>query len=132
MILYPQAKLLQKTDAEGLTWGGICNRGWVDVGRDPDVVQVGFGEQGLKEGVGVTQSVLLDKGGVSGKAVTPVQPWDAQLASALNEEEGGGCIRNSMNGIHSCQVQWPKLQQGSHHSKKVSISSCFTFSACAS
>lgn len=87
--------------------GGIGDGGWIDMGRDPNVVQVRLCEQGLEEGVGVAKPVLLDEGGVSGKAVTPVQPWDAQLASALNEEEGGGCIRNSMNGIHSCQVQWP-------------------------
>lgn len=84
------------------------------MGRNPDIVQVGLGEQGLEEGVGVAQAVLLNKGGVSGKAITPVYARDAQLAAALDEEEGRGCIGNGMDGIHGCQVQWPQLQQDCH------------------
>ena len=80
------------------------------MGGDADVVQVGLGQQGLEEGVGVAQAVLLDDSGVCGEAVAPIEAWDAQLASALDEHQGACSIRHRVDGIHGRQVQRPKLQ----------------------
>lgn len=91
--------------------GGVGDRGWVDVGRDANVVKVGLGQQGLEEGIGVAQPILLDQGGVSGKPISPVKTWDSELASTFYEEQGICCTWDCMYSVHGCQIQGPKLQE---------------------
>jgi len=76
--------------------------GAIVVGRDDDVVEVGAGEQGVKEGPGVGQAKLLDEDGVCDKSITPAH-LDGVLRHALYEEESCGAelqaatARNQLN-----------------------------------
>ena len=68
---------------------GCGDGGRVVVGGDDHVVEVGLGEKGGEEFVGVGQAICGNDGWVSHKAVPPAHGV-RQLTTSLNKEEGGG------------------------------------------